>query len=79
MLIFEDNAFQFHCISGFSLISSYDSLKLLENTSQFQGKSLYSLMFPEDLGSRVFPFDEKAAIAFAEIATKIRRMGKQIS
>ena len=37
------------------------------------------LMFAEDFGGRLLPFDEKAAIAFAEIAVKRRRMGKPIS
>lgn len=37
------------------------------------------LMFAEDFGGRVLPFDETAAIAFAEIAAKRRQMGKPIS
>ncbi len=37
------------------------------------------LMFAEDFGGRILPFDEIAAIAFARIASNRRRMGKPIS
>ncbi len=37
------------------------------------------LMFAEDFGGRILPFDETAAIAFARIAAERRRMGKPIS
>ncbi len=37
------------------------------------------LMFAEDVRGRVLPFDETAAIAFAEIAAKRIRIGKPIS
>ncbi|MFB2971391.1 type II toxin-antitoxin system VapC family toxin [Aerosakkonema sp. BLCC-F183] len=37
------------------------------------------LMFAEDLGGRILPFDETAAIAFATIAAERRRIGKPIS
>ncbi len=38
-----------------------------------------TLMFLEEFAGRVLPFDEKAAIAFAEIAFQRRRKGKPIS
>ncbi|MDB9520076.1 type II toxin-antitoxin system VapC family toxin [Roseofilum reptotaenium CS-1145] len=37
------------------------------------------LMFQEEFPGRILPFDEKAAISFAQIATQRRRMGKPIS
>ncbi len=36
-------------------------------------------MSAEDFRGRVLPFDEKAAIAFAEITAKRRRIGRRIS
>lgn len=37
------------------------------------------LMFQEEFPGRILPFNEKAAISFAQIATQRRRMGKPIS
>lgn len=38
-----------------------------------------NLMFEEDFKNRIIPFDQKAAVAFAKIASQRRKIGQPIS
>jgi predicted nucleic acid-binding protein len=69
--LFTTTITQAEILYGIALLPSGKRQKALSQAAQ--------LMFQEDFSGRILPFDEKAAISFAQIATQRRRMGKPIS
>lgn len=69
--LFTTTITQAEILYGIALLPSGKRQTELSQTAQ--------LMFAEDFGGRILPFDEAAAIAFARIAAQRRQMGKPIS
>jgi toxin FitB len=69
--LFTTSITQAEILYGIALLPSGKRQTELSQTAQ--------LMFAEDFGGRILPFDEAAAIAFARIVAERRQMGKPIS